>query len=72
MTPADLARLASAVYGPDWQTRLAEDAGVNPRTVRRWAAGDSRIPDDIEPLLRQIAQRRMLQLAEAAGLTGNP
>jgi hypothetical protein len=71
MTPADLARVASTIYGRNWQTPLAEDAGVNDRTVRRWAKGDSPVPADIEPLLRQIWQRRIAEVAESFGVVGN-
>lgn len=67
MTPERLRRLASAVYGTDWQAQLSRDAGVNPRTVRRWARGDSRIPDDIEPLLLSMGQRRIAEIARESG-----
>jgi hypothetical protein len=32
------------MYGREWQTRLAERVRVDPRTVRRWKAGDREIP----------------------------
>jgi hypothetical protein len=71
MTPADLARVASILYGNDWRTPLAADAGVNERTVRRWAKGDSRVPADIEPLMQQIGQRRIAEIVAATGARGN-
>jgi len=43
MTPAELARLGRALYGPRWQTALARAVGVTSRTVRRWLAGDNTI-----------------------------
>lgn len=45
MTPADIEARASAIYGPDWQSPLARRIRVDPRTVRRWKAGDRNIPD---------------------------
>jgi hypothetical protein len=45
MTPSELEERGSALYGRDWQTRLAERIRVEPRTVRRWKAGDRDIPD---------------------------
>ena len=38
MTAADLASLASAAYGPQWQSTLSRDMRVALRTVQRWAA----------------------------------
>lgn len=51
MTPATLSRLAGAIYGEDWQTPLAQALGVADRTVRRWAAGDSPVPDGVAAAL---------------------
>lgn len=45
MTPADLERRARVLYGPEWQTALARRVRVEPRSVRKWKAGDRAIPD---------------------------
>jgi DNA-binding transcriptional regulator YiaG len=34
------------------QVQAAKRLGVNPRTVRRWVAGDSRIPESVSLLLQ--------------------
>jgi len=34
-----LAELAQSIWGPCWQTPLAQHIGVSGRTVRRWARG---------------------------------
>jgi DNA-binding transcriptional regulator YiaG len=44
LTPAELARRAAALYGPEWQSQMARRIRVDARTVRRWAAGDRTIP----------------------------
>lgn len=51
MTPADLERRASALYGREWQTALSRRIRVEPRTVRRWKAGDRAIPDWLAVML---------------------
>lgn len=51
MTPAQLATIGRALYGPEWQTPLADALGVADRTVRRWVAGDSAIPDGVAAAL---------------------
>lgn len=51
MTPADLERRASALYGPDWQSPLARRVRVDARTMRRWKAGDRAIPDWLDAFL---------------------
>lgn len=45
MTKEELAAMAHAMFGMDWQSPLARALDVNPRTVRRWAAGTTPVPD---------------------------
>ena len=33
-----------ALYGHRWQSSLARDLGVLPRTVRKWASGEKSVP----------------------------
>ena len=40
-----LIRAGFLLYGLNWQTALAQDLGVNVRTVRRWAANQYRFRD---------------------------
>jgi hypothetical protein len=44
VTPAaraeKLARIGEAMFGPSWQTPMAEALGVAVRTVQRWASGE--------------------------------
>lgn len=35
-----VAEIGEALFGPSWQTPLADVLGVAVRTVQRWAAGD--------------------------------
>ncbi len=35
---------AERLYGPNWRSRLAEDAGKDRATVNRWASGKLRLP----------------------------
>lgn len=49
MTPADL-KVRREALGVS-QTWLAERFGVQDRSVRRWEAGESEIPDDLEKML---------------------
>jgi hypothetical protein len=48
VSPADFEKLASAVYGNNWQSALARRVGVDARSVRHRKAGDRRIPDWLE------------------------
>jgi len=59
MTPASLRDLGAAIYAaPGWQTALARDLAVAPRTLRRWLAGDRQIPEDLAERIAEIAWRR--------------
>ena len=55
-----LAEIGEALYGERWQTALAQDLGMADRTVRRWVAGESPVPDHVWPFLaKRIVIRRM-------------
>lgn len=38
-------RVGEAVHGPYWQKSLAEDLGVNRRTINRWLQGDTEVSE---------------------------
>ena len=58
MTPELLQRAGEALYGPRWQTELANDLEVADRTMRRWVSGDSTIPDGVNLDLLRIIDGR--------------
>lgn len=58
MTPARLAEIGRALYGPRWQSELARAVGVQYRAVRRWMTGERAIPSRLETELVELAKRR--------------
>jgi hypothetical protein len=54
MTSAELERRAVNLFGPDWQSSLARQIRVDPRTVRRWKAGDRAIPEWLDVMLELL------------------
>ncbi|HXP75342.1 MAG TPA: hypothetical protein VN823_14460 [Stellaceae bacterium] len=58
MTPEKLAIIGTALYGERWQTPLANDLQVADRTMRRWLAGESPIPESIAAELLALFERR--------------
>jgi hypothetical protein len=52
VTPDQLANLGTQIWGRQWQTPMARHVEVTDRTVRRWASGQSPIPDDVAQKLR--------------------
>lgn len=55
------ARIGEALYGPRWQTDLANDLDVADRTLRRWIANESAIPAGVwEQLFSKLQGRRVL------------
>jgi len=49
MTPDELRVACIKLYGDyGWQTRLAEQLGVDGSTVRRWVSGAVPIPNPVE------------------------
>lgn len=57
-TPKELATICGAMFGDFWQAELARWLPCDPRTARRWAAGERGIPLDITKRLRDEFGRR--------------
>jgi hypothetical protein len=58
MTPDLLEEAGQALYGDLWQSALARDLNVNDRTVRRWIANDSPLPDGLASEVTQLLRQR--------------
>ncbi|MFO1185820.1 MAG: hypothetical protein U1E56_13715 [Bauldia sp.] len=67
MSAALLTRVGEALFGARWQSALAAELGVADRTMRRWAAGDTAIPDGIWQELRTLVWDRARKLTELGG-----
>lgn len=53
MTPKQLREACIKLYGEwGWQTRLAEELGVDGSTVRRWVSGAVPIPNPVEAAVK--------------------
>ncbi len=53
MTQDELWARGARLYGAHrWQSALSRELGVNPRTVRRWAAGATPVPPPVATCLR--------------------
>jgi hypothetical protein len=56
-----LENVGRALFGDRWQTYLGLTLEVSDRTVRRWAAGDAPVPEEVWPaLVAVIRQRRLI------------
>jgi len=64
MTPDLLKAAGKALYGPRWQTALAADLEVADRTVQRWAAGDSPIPEGVSGDVWLLLNWRGVEIAD--------
>jgi hypothetical protein len=63
MSPALLREAGEALYGPRWQSDIARDLEVADRTVRRWIAGHTPIPDGLWHEVKQLLKQRGFALA---------
>lgn len=61
--PALLALAGKALYGDQWQRPLALALERDNRLVRRWAAGDRDIPQEVWEPLRALLRDRAAALA---------
>lgn len=58
VTPAEFARRAVAVYGPQWKSALARDLGMSRVQMHSYATGQSVIPRKVELALKMIEVER--------------
>ncbi|HWE76664.1 MAG TPA: hypothetical protein VG328_26095 [Stellaceae bacterium] len=65
MSASLLATVGATLYGEGehWIGRLAEDLGVNERTMRRWLSSESAIPERVWDDLINIAIGRAREIA---------
>lgn len=61
-----LQRVGVALFGPSWQTPLANALGVAVRTVQRWAAGASNMPPSVWLDIAKLCRSRGGKLIEWA------
>ena len=57
-----LQKIGEALFGPRWQSELARELGVNDRTVRRWASGETPCPETVTPKLHALISERIALL----------
>jgi DNA-binding transcriptional regulator YdaS (Cro superfamily) len=67
MTPAVLEARSIALFGEQWQTAFARKAGVSPRTVRHWSAGDRPIPDWVDAILQAWEALALVEALDSMG-----
>lgn len=58
LPPALLRRIGAALYGEPFQSRLADELEVSPRTMRRWLAGDMPVPPGVGRELYRLVRAR--------------
>lgn len=61
-----LRAVGQTLYGPAWQSPLAEALGVTDRTIRRWAKGEYEIPEGIAKELANVCRTRSIELERLA------
>ena len=61
-----LRMVGEAMYGERWQTPLAQDLGVTPRTVRHWCAERHACPADMAARLLPLVEKRVDALRTVA------
>lgn len=58
MTPKLLRQVGEALYGPRWQTDLADALGVGDRTMRHWLSGARPMPEGVWRDIGEIVRKR--------------
>jgi hypothetical protein len=66
-----LQRIGEALYGPRWQTDLSRDIGVADRTIRRWIADPSDIPDGAWQDILSTIERRAVEVDDARNVVSD-
>ena len=62
LSATELDKLASAAFGPQWQSALARDRGVSVRTVQRWAQDGIAKPETAEAINAYLTTRTVVSL----------
>jgi DNA-binding transcriptional regulator YdaS (Cro superfamily) len=60
MSADELKEAGRALFGHGWQTRLAEQLGVDGSTVRRWVSGAVPVPNPAAVAIRAFLTIRSL------------
>jgi hypothetical protein len=60
-----LARIGRVIFGSNWQTALAIEMGVNPRTVRGWVSGRSSVPEDVPEVYYRLLHEKIAHASAA-------
>lgn len=60
MSPDELKSAGRELFGHGWQTRLAEQLGVDGSTVRRWVSGAVPVPNPAAAAIRAFLHIRKL------------
>ena len=60
MTADELKSAGRELFGHGWQTRLAEQLGVDGSTVRRWVSGAVPVPNPAAAAIRAFLHIRQL------------
>ena len=66
--PSLLAECGELLFGQKWRVELAEALDVSERTVRRWAAGTSPVPNDVWNEINSLLSARAKRWREMASL----
>jgi hypothetical protein len=56
MQPQEFEALCESVFGTYWRRPASRALGRDPKMMRRYATGDTVIPDDVAQRLRSIAE----------------
>ena len=61
-----------ALYGQEWQGPMGSELEVAERTIRRWASGDSEVPEGVWDQLADLCARRARTLEQLASDIRSP
>jgi hypothetical protein len=74
MTPGELVRIGTKLYGREWHAALAEDIGSKYADVHFWAQGEQEIPRNVARFVRVLnllpmgERDRLVKKARSAAL----
>jgi len=70
MTPRQLKTLGELLYGRRWKTYLADDLGVDRRTVMCWVQKEYAMPAARAKVIVGLANKRIVAIRAALKVTG--